>query len=241
MSRHRSTAIRLYTPKVEVDDLETRLRSLIPLAATPISSLSGDGLANFEFIKKHLQTEHYTLVKKSFSGVIPVPGTVGGYLAGCVNDQQFSQAPGCAVSCVNAFQSPHSSQCQVRVYQTTLTGQGYVFHLLNNGVATIHHQAYIYVDAYSLNTFRGFTVAEKNILKVAGVTEVAIISPRQPNGEYIDLMDGFVPIDDLPEAINPVIPTQSSNPWAGVGIFILIILIFIFLLWASRNPIGLRG
>ena len=243
MSRHRSTSIRLdsvhRTNGPVSNDLKSKLQALVPLSSTQITDLSDVGKYNYQSVVETIKSTYdtpayndvYTQINAYFYNITPIPGTVGGYFAGCLRHNQFPENPGCAMSCVNAVQPPENTgfqPCKILIIQATFVNGNYMFRSLNSDVVASSHQAYIYVDSMTLNDFKGFSVSERQHLNSLGISEISIVSPRQLDGSYINLTDGFLPLADIHSRVDEVENNQNSTNWWAV---LLVILIIIFIIW----------
>lgn len=233
MTRDRSTSIKLgrYSSSGH-EDLRVRLERLRTISGTPIKQLQDAYLLDYQAVTVTIQStleteswpEIYRQIKEVFANVKPIPGTVGGYFAGCFHNS-FPSAPGCSLTCVGSVPAPGTQDCKHVVIQATYVN-GYIFNTLNGNNIQDYSNAYIYLDVTSLTAFRGFSEAEIQTLQAMGIQHVALIS-APVNGEYINLTGGFVIVTDLPTRSGSQ-PTPNNG--GGFNWWILIIIIIIILI-----------
>jgi len=234
------------TPSTDVNLISFRayLERLRAVSTTPIRALTGSNLADYQYVVGIIQATYdtdtylavYRQITEVFQGVVPIPGTVGGYFAGCLNNN-FPEAPTCSLTCVNAVPPPSGVKCDTLVVLADLTATGFVFTAVNHEVINNRSRAYVYVNYPTLNAFPGFTEVEKANLASIGVQSVALISLHQQNGQYVDLTGGFLPLADIrtrPPGPPPA-PRPAGGNWGTLLIIIIIIIIIIWLIAAARR------
>jgi hypothetical protein len=152
----------------------------------------------------------FEMIKNNFSDLTnPIPGTIGGYFAGClIGPTNYPVPIGCTPLCLNAA-APSSSYaldnnitpCADTVIVASLINGSYTFTSLNEGSSS---NAIIYITQ---PTFNGLTQNEKTKLEeqFPKVKEVTVISTA--NNSYKALV-AKTPIDKL--------PTRSVSMWEGI-------------------------
>jgi len=175
------------------------------------------------------------MIRANFSNLpTPVPGTIGGYFAGCLADPSSAPVPiGCTPACLKgaAPSSSYANQnninpCPDTVIVASLVNGSYSFTGLNDEPSA---NAILYI---SQPTFSGLSQAEKDKFKeqFPKVNDVTVISTA--NGAYKELIHQ-APVDQLPTRTPSMwegIPTGSDPRIGSANIGWIIVLIIIVLI-----------
>lgn len=212
-----------------------------------IDELTGQDKDDFNLIVSYVQllfdTDYYKYlyakVEDKFKDLKYVkPGTVGGYLAGCLINNNFHGKAGCSLTCAGAAPLPKDDEnylpCDRAVVWAEYKSDNkniYAFHL--NVLKPADNKEdldplYLYVTSENksfnnVHEFPGLSKSEKEQLVNMGVNKVHIFSYTSEH-KYIDLYGRPVNLKDVKNR------TNNSSGNGGLGLAITLIVIFIILL-----------
>lgn len=216
-----------------------------------INELSGEDKEKFNTIVSSVQllfntpfyNKFYEKVKSRFENLEHVnPGTVGGYMSGCLIKSKFPGNPNCSPLCINGIPNPHNLEthgpCSERIvmaeYVTDHHGKsGYLFTTLRSESAHEKSTTIIYTNCKGIQDFKGFTANEKDILRNMKVSGVQLyFMESNTHSKVMDLND-VKSNQGHPHTHNDG-KTVATRSGSGSGLFfilIMIILIIIFCGW----------
>lgn len=233
---------------VDLAGLEQDVKELLKNPNTKISDLQGLDKERYERIKSTSQmlynTDYYNcfferISKYCIPGLVLQPGTVAGYLCGCLASKNFSDAP-CSILCADALPFPkdtegwkHCNHAVIWAKSETVTIDGktttrYNFTVIKAGTTPEEYDpAYLFIDAEDLHSFKGFTITDINNLKALNVHRVKVfgIKVTRTGTTYPQLYPNVINVSEL-----KMRNSTSSSSLSGLGIVILIIIILIIVL-----------
>lgn len=242
------------TVYINLDDIKRRLTNLRAKSNLPLRELIGEDSEDFQHLLQKTQmlydTEayptYYSEIRSIFGDVNDVtPGTVGAYFGGCLASTNLPDKK-CSVICAGSIPQPRgdnetatSDFCQYTVIlatpEETPTGETLVFRKINDGEDK--NTGIIYVN----DKFTGFTAGEKEKLKQFGIPNFKVYRYSKDGRSYTDLTNGTGSIEDLPDRVNllqttPTTQTSSANTWIIIliVIFIIVALLIGWKIWKSR-------
>lgn len=240
---------------IDLNQLREQLENLRNNSNLLIRNLSGKNLDDFNAVKEAVGTAYgtdsytpfYNEILQYFQNVEhPVPGTVGAYFAGCLPTNTGNvDIAACTPVCAGSVPVPQDNwtNCEYKVLLAEYNGKGYTFTLLHNGNganAENSNRALIYLNCDQIETFPGFSQAEKASLAGLDVSEVNLFCWNSSTGTYTDLTDGFSQLSTITgrSSSDGDPPSQPSSNM-GLIIFLLIVLILIAIffgwkMWYSR-------
>jgi len=241
---------------INVEDLRRKLANLKANANVKIRKLTGQVKEDFESLARYVSwiydTDSYSLlyeeIQKYFSETdIYQPGTVGAYCGGClVKKKDCLPARGCSVICAGSIPPPYEDPewdfCSDLVIWTDYDGESYEFTTLNEVEGEKDSKAIVFIEHDSIESFPGFSEAEKKTLKDHGLEQIRLVH-YNPQGDpmYKGVSGGFVDLDQIKTrsvAQSQAVSSNTSSGWNGwLSIAVVIILIaFFFILF--RFSIG---
>lgn len=207
-----------------------------------IHELSGSDREKFNTIVSHVQLlfntpfykKLYEKVECKFSNLEHVqPGTIGGYMSGCLVKSKFPGNPNCSPLCLNGIPNPKNLEthgpCSDRIimaeYVTDSEGKsGYIFTSLKSGPDNHDSDEHtiLYTNCKNIHDFKGFTPNEKDILYNMNVSNVQLYF--MDSHTYSSIMN----IHDIKtNKGTPVIAKEGK----GMGLFLIIIIVILILLF----------
>ena len=241
---------------VDLASLERDVIELLKYPDVKISNLVGANKEKYDRIRLTAQMLYDSEYYKCFFDRIskhcnlvqePIPGTVGGYLCGCLASKNFPESR-CAPLCADGLAYPKESDqwknCNRLIinaeYRSDVYGckykSGYVFTVVNEHTSDYTNPAFIFVNTEDLHGFKGFTVSEKTTLEKMNVTYVRVFGTKYTESglSYPQFYPDVININDVKMRGSSNNSTNNSSISIVVAI-IIILLILIFLGWSFRN------
>jgi hypothetical protein len=208
----------------DLGETEEQLKELRKFDKTKINTLQGQVRKNFKNIVSWVNLLHddvesykqlYELVHKYFSDCTNIiPGTIGGYFAGCIVPTSFSgeskDSPiqGCSVICAGSMPKPKDDSswafCSNPVILGTFNGKNFTFTILNKTEKM--DKGLIFLNYNEIDEFPGFSDKEKSTIIKNGIKEVKLIGYLEKDGkQYKDLLGGAIYVENIKSRI----PTQQ--------------------------------
>lgn len=236
---------------INMDDIETKLARLRPLADREIRSLSGEPLSDYRELVQYakvlydtdLYGDFHRTVTNHFGDLREIkPGTLGAYFAGCLSQMKFgvniNVSDNCSVICAGQMPLPKSEDtmfCPSTVLMALNDGHGgYDFHTLHEGSGG---DLLIYVDTKN-GSFTGFSEAEKEKLKKYGADKIKIYRHSSDGRTSTELTNGGLNLQELPSRVNVTTnggSSQNTNTLMIVlAIFLILVALFIgWKIWSN--------
>lgn len=241
---------------INIDDLRKKLAHLKDNAHVQIRKLSGKLREDFDSLAQYVawiyNTESYPLLYTEIQNYFREdntyqPGTVGAYCGGClVKKKDGLLTRGCTVICAGSIPPPYDDPdwdfCADLVIWAVYNGESYDFTTLNEIEDESDDKAIIFIEQDSIDSFPGFSDAEKRTLKEHGLNQVRLVNydpERDPM--YKEVSGGFISIDQVktrqtsPSLPAPVVTSQGWNWWMIIIIALILIALFFFLCRCSRG------
>lgn len=202
--------------------------------------------------------DYHAEIASAFKDITHVePGTVGAYFAGCLMKANLPThlLPGCSVVCAGAMPPPKNGNdnynCQYPVVWANVENGNYQFVLLNGGSLMNDHQGHhnhndqnrrVILYVASNRPFSGLTDNEKKeLVRIAHFNKYQSQSDKgEPievnvirfsrNGNYEEVLNGFVPLDKIPNR-SSFLDGSNSNSLLMLVIAVIVILIIGFIVW----------
>lgn len=237
------------TDSINLDELRKKISHLKANADVKIRKLNGKLKEDFDFLAQSVAWVYntdsykqlYNEIKKYFNDKQSYqPGTVGAYCGGCLNKRKDGlPTRGCSVICAGSIPPPLDDPewefCEDLVIWSTYEGGNYEFTSLNEVDDAKDNRVIIFIDQNSLDSFPGFSSAEKKTLADYGIKQVRIMhyNPKLDcKAMYTDISKGFIALDKIKSrqaTTQPPASTSNQNAWLWLVVFILFILILLFL------------
>lgn len=236
--------------KVDIEDLNKKLKHLKENADHKIRNLSGSLKSDFESLAQYVSwmynTEGYDafykeIVKHFGDRHDYQPGTIGAYCGGCLDVKSKGISRGCNVVCAGSipppYEDPNFEFCEYLVIWAVHNGKSFDFTTLNEVEVKSARYAIVFVENKTIEDFPGFTDAEKKILEQNGIEEVRLIyynSDCNTEDKYVNLTQKFAVLNELKARhANAVAASSSSGSmnWFWlliIAIIILMVILFIF-------------
>lgn len=158
-----------------------------------------------KLIEKYYNSKHYVVfyenVLKYFKHINFVEkNTVGSYFAGCIVSNNFENS--CSATCAGAIQTPENinngTVCDKQVMFAEKKDNGYNFSSINHTVIS-DENIYVFVDDMTLESFKGFSLSEKQKMKEIGVKKIFLVGYDEKNNSntYKNLYDDFLTLDQI--------------------------------------------
>lgn len=233
---------------LDFNKVEKEVQELLKNPNTKISDLQGADKKRFDYLRLAAQMFYDTDKYKCFYDRVtkycktvpdPMPGTIGGYVCGCLASQNFIE-PMCTSVCADGLAMPKDAtdfqHCTKMVIwatnePTTTNGKStdnYKFKVIKDGTK---EPAYLFLDVPDIHSFKGFSVAEKTELEQYNITSVKVFGtqPTPSGNTYTQLNQQPMSINDLKirRTTDSYLPSTSN---IGIGIVILVIIIILILL-----------
>jgi len=171
----------------------------------------------------------YEKVRKHFSNLEKIiPGTVGNYFAGCLNNTVES-GEGCSAACAGSIPKPRGDEgwsfCDKAVIFADKVDQGYEFTLLKESKSL--KDSYLFVEADNIKDFEGFNQDEKEELKKMGVENVHLIGYSDNNTvKYTELYSNVMNVRNIKHRY----VQSSSSSWLIFFIIFVLLIGIIFII-----------
>ena len=235
--------------KVDMDDLNKKLKHLKENADIKIRNLSGSLKSDFESLAQYVSwmynTEGYDafykeIVKHFGDRHDYQPGSVGAYCGGCLNVKSKGISRGCNVVCAGSIPPPYEDSnfefCEYLVIWAVHNGSSFDFTTLNEVEGKGGRHAIVFVENKTIEEFPGFSDDEKKILEENGVEEVRLVyynCNSNSDDKYINLTQNFVVLNELKIRHANAVAASSSGSmnWFWfllIGIIVLMVILFIF-------------
>lgn len=235
---------------VDLNMVKERLTRLKENYEMNINDLDGilrqDYLEMVNYIKTLYETNVYNVlfdeIKKVFGELKNVnPGTVGNYFTGClIKNNLPEEIKSCSLNCITSVPLPKQlnsvvNKCNYFVIWCIRDEKQIKLIPLNDPKP----EAIVYVNHNNPMDFKGFSEMEKEAFKSGKVERINVIGYNENNGDYIELLGGFVSIEEIPVDDSIVSTNNSTNVSAinnsnsnnsNVILMGLIILVVIFIL-----------
>jgi len=236
---------------VDLAGIESDVETLLKNPDVKISELDGNNKEKFNKIRITAQMlydsewykcffdriyKHCVLVKN------PLPGTVGGYICGCLASKNFVESS-CTPICADGLAFPKDTEgwkhCNKVVIWATYNKDAceYTFNVVREPKNPSEYDpTYIFVDAEDIHAFKGFNVTEKSYLENRGITNVKIFGVKTSDNAttYPQLYSDIININDI-KMRNCKNNNNDNGSYATIGLIIFIILLFIFICWLCRR------
>lgn len=180
--------------------------------------------------------KHCVLIKK------PLPGTVGGYLCGCLASKNFPESS-CTPTCANGISFPKDTegwkQCNKVVISAVYNNQTneYDFNIIKEAQnASEYDPTYIYVDSEDIHTFKGFNYKEISFLENKGINNVKMFGTKVTDTgiTHPSLYPDTIATDNI-KMRNSNTNNNSNSGFSVAALIIFIILLLILIFWLCRR------
>lgn len=179
------------TLAINLEDIKSRLDDLLLQANVPPETLTGKSLEDLKVLIQYMQKLHGTTsynvyldeIRKRFSNINIIPGTVGAYFGGCLKTPENP----CSVTCAGSI-SPDDKTCPATVFYLTASPKGRILKLLQlspNNKTGLQSGVIVYIDS-AIQNFTDFTPDELNKLKFYGFNNSAKVYMLS-NGKTVDI------------------------------------------------------
>ncbi len=228
---------------VDPTDVETDIRYLRSYAHEPLKTIGGDLKRCYDRITSYVALMHNTDMYQSFVDMVtkhfreleePIPGTIGGYMAGCLGyDGNFP--PSCSPVCAGSIPNGKDTPCRYQVMQAKRKGKDkhFSFEYVAVGDSKYNDTAYIYVDYGSTSDFPGFCNRDRQNLKRKGIRRVCIWG-RRKDDRYANITDGIINLDKVKSSVSygsgRSHNTGLDSGMIGLALFFLIFIIAIIVI-----------
>lgn len=218
-----------------------------------IDELNDSESDNFKLIVRYVELLYDTdlyhhlfkIVEDHFSDLESVkPGTIGGYLAGCLIKTKFP-IPGCSPVCANAIPFPKELEKQEQCDQAVILAEkndtnGYKFNILKQAdIENKDKPTIIHVNVTDVHDWSGFNKDEKEKLRSLGCSNVHIYGYSDDQTRHVDLFGAPINIDDVKTRNIHKSHERKDNIGFGVILIVIILIIIIALfgyrLWSNNN------
>lgn len=240
-----------------IEDLRRRLANLKQNSHVKIRKLTGSLKDDFDSLAQYVawiyNTDSYSVLYAEIQNYFHEsetyqPGTIGAYCGGClVKKKDGLAARGCTVICAGSIPPPHNQPdwefCSELVIWAVYNDGSYSFTTLNEIEDEQDDKAIIFIENETLETFPGFSLAEKKTLKEHGLNQVRLIYYNpQCNPMYKEVSGGFINLDQiltrnivipLPD---PIVIDTTWSWWMIVIVAIILIAIFYYFCRCSGRP-----
>ncbi len=241
---------------INIDDLRRKLAHLKENSHVQIRKLSGKLREDFDSLAQYVawiyNTESYPLLYSEIQSYFCEsdtyqPGTVGAYCGGCLVKRKDSLLTrGCTVICAGSIPPPYDDPdwdfCSDLVIWAVYNGESHDFTTLNEIEDERDDKAIIFIEQDSMESFPGFSDAEKKILKDHGLNQVRLVHYNpESDPMYKEVSGGFVSIDQIKSrqaslpTPAPIVTGQGWNWWMIIIIALILIALFFFLCRCSRG------
>ena len=214
-----------------------------------IDELEGADSDNFKLIVRYVEllydTDAYPhlfkIVEDQFKDIDCVkPGTVGGYVSGCLVKSKFP-IPGCSPVCSNAIPIPKGSnkydQCDQAVLLAEKDGKGYKFNVLKQSdIENRDKPTIIHVNTTDVHAWSGFSKEEKDQLRSMDCETVHIYGYTDDCSRHVDLYGSAISLNDIKTRnVHREYESKEKISLAFILILIFLILIIAFFGWRLWN------
>lgn len=169
----------------------------------------------------------YAMVNECFKDEKnPIPGTILGYLKGCMVNDNNGESVGCNITCAQGLPPPddHDCKCKYKVILATKRNNTYNFKVIQNSKS---NRAIIYfTNCSNSKNFNGFAPSECNKLKELKVDEVKLRGICEITGSYNEITNGFVKHD----MVKPKTKDNNNNDESDDNLTVLVIILIVLLL-----------
>jgi hypothetical protein len=176
---------------------------------------------------KHL----YRRIEDRFNDLTSVkPGTVGGYLAGCLIGAPQGN---CSMTCAGAIPLPkgheHHKPCDKAVIWCEWNVKdGFSFNISKHpDKAEDLNPVYLYVPCQSVHQFAGFNKAEKDKLSKLGINKVHLFGYNEECNKHVDLYGAPIDLKDV--KLRSRVHNHEHNR-GSAGLAVLLVLIFLIII-----------
>ena len=224
---------------VDPTEVETDIRYLRSYADEPLKTIGGDLKGCYERVTSYVALMHNTELYQSFIDMVtkhfrdledPIPGTIGGYMAGCLG-YDGNYPPSCSPICAGSIPNGKDNRCQYQVMEAKRKGKDrhFTFEYVTVGDRKNDDTAYIYVDYGSTSAFPGFCNRDRQNLKRKGIRRVCIWGKIPNDNRYANITDGIVGLDKVKASVSyesgRIHNTGLDGGTIGLMLFFLIFLI----------------
>lgn len=232
--------------QIDLKKVEHDVKDLLKCSDTKICDLDHDDKKRLDSLKLKVQCVydtpyyhdlHACIVKHCKHISCPRPGTVGGYLSGCLLGDSENHASATPV-CADGLPMPRDDDvesCSSAVfwaeYVTTNGGNKYEISVVRKGESSDDYSpAFLFIDACDSHSFKGFSPEEKHHLKEHGVNHVRVFGYRCENDSisYPELYDTAIALKDIKMRNSDTSTTNNTNLAIILIVIFLIILILLF-------------
>ena len=241
---------------INIEDLRRKLARLKENANVSIRKLSGSLKDDFDSLAQYVawiyNTDSYPLLYAEIQGYFNEdntyqPGTIGAYCGGClVKRKDGLLTRGCTVICAGSIPPPYDDPdwdfCSDLVIWAVYNGENHDFTTLNEIEDERDDKAIIFIEQDSLESFPGFSDAEKKTLKDNGLSQVRLVNYNpESDPMYKEVSGGFVSIDQIRTRQTsspipaPIVSSQGWNWWMIIIVALIIIALFFLLCRCSRG------
>lgn len=182
-------------------------------------------------------TKHCTNIKS------PIPGSIGGYLCGCLASKNFVEY-GCSPICADGLAYPKNNEewkhCDKAViwakYQKQINGtktEGYVFSVVKEGASLSEYDpTYLFIDTDDIHNFKGFSIGEKEYLIKLGVSKLKVYGSKSTESGvvYPRLYHDIINLNDIKMRNVPSTSLNTNNN-LYIILLILVIILIVFFVW----------
>lgn len=241
---------------INIDDLRTKLSHLKNNAHVQIRKLSGKLKEDFDSLAQYVawiyNTESYPILYTEIQSYFHdtdkyQPGTIGAYCGGClVKRKDGLLTRGCTVICAGSIPPPYNDPdwdfCSDLVIWAVYNGDNYDFTTLNEIEGENDDKAIIFIEQDCIESFPGFSDAEKKTLKDHGLNNIRIVH-YNPGSDpmYTEVSTGFINLDQIKARLTsaltpvPVVVNQGWNWWMIIIIALILLALFFFLCRSSQG------
>ena len=227
---------------IDLTDVESDVRTLRRHHEYKIKSLSGEIRACYERVKSAVALSNDSdwypsfidIVTRYFNDVEPIPGTISGYMAGCLgNDGHYS----CTPMCAGAIPGKRGDPCHYPVLgaEYDRDNKYFTFTYFSKGSGS---DAYVFVDYDSLSSFPGFSHRDRDNLSSKKIRRVWIYGKRHSGGNYNELTDSFVPLGKIKSSVSYGPGYHGGNSGLDGGTIAIILLFLVFLIALIAVAVG---
>ena len=239
------------TEKIDLHDLNDRIKRMKPYSNTKISDLPAAISEDHSYLVNTINVienipetynSFFDIITKNFSST--QPDTLGAFYSDCKSDNP------CSLACASSIPKPNIVPCKLNVLKGIVKGNSIGFSIVKNNISETDNTL-LYIPANV--PFNGFTKESINSLKTSGIKNVRVIKYTGNNEVDFNVksLDGFVPIDTLSipenekkEIVQPATPESESfitKNWVIILIAIIVVLLIVGLLLYGFNRTYKQG
>ncbi len=233
------------TITININDLENIIIFLRRYQHYKIKDLRGELLNKYNNLTRKVELLYGTkefnilsnLLKKHFGNIkFFIPGTIGAYCGGCLNDQGNDFHQSCSPICAGSIPLGNYESCNSNIIVANYKDNKYDLNLITSENKI--NKAFIFLDVDSINNFRGFSDNEKDQIKHMGVNKVTLFGSENSSKKYEKISDEM-DIKDCKKRHNDLYhrnyeDEEDSRDFDNLWIIVLIIIIIIIIaLFAS--------